>query len=73
MRFLERNPSGGMHHICLRVSCIKAAAEKAKEAGLRLLEDRPPFGPHGQPVIFLHPSDCGGVLFELEEAPELAS
>ncbi|MEM9223127.1 MAG: methylmalonyl-CoA epimerase [Pseudomonadota bacterium] len=66
--FLERNPSGGMHHICYEVPDIEAAAAQLTNAGARVLGDgRPKIGAHGKPVLFLHPKDIGGVLTELEE------
>lgn len=65
--FLEKNKSGGMHHICLEVPDIAAAMQKCKENNIRCLGDKPKIGAHGNPVIFLHPKDCGGVLTELEE------
>lgn len=65
--FLQKNPSGGMHHICLEVDNIQNAVTDLKENNIRLLSDEPKIGAHGKPVIFLHPKDCGGVLIELEE------
>lgn len=65
--FLEKNISGGMHHICLEVDNIENAVDDLKAKKVRLLGDKPKIGAHGKPVIFLHPKDCGGVLIELEE------
>ena len=66
--FLERNPSGGLHHVCYEVSDIRAAAARLVEAGARILGDgEPKIGAHGKPVLFVHPKDFGGVLTELEE------
>lgn len=65
--FLEKNKAGGMHHMCLEVPDIAAAMKKCKECNIRCLGDKPKIGAHGNPVIFLHPKDCGGVLTELEE------
>lgn len=66
--FLERNPSGGIHHICYETRDIIAAAEKLKATGARILGDgSPKIGAHGNPVIFLHPKDFNGTLIELEE------
>src|SRR5690606_14416896 len=67
--FLERNPSGGMHHVCYEVDNLLAAAERLKDAGARILGDgKPKIGAHGKPVLFLHPKDFFGTLVELEEA-----
>jgi methylmalonyl-CoA/ethylmalonyl-CoA epimerase len=66
--FLEKNPSGGMHHICYEVADIVAARDQLKLAGLRVLGDgEPKTGAHGKPVLFLHPKDFSGTLVELEE------
>lgn len=68
-RFLENNPSGGMHHICYEVADIEAAAEKMQESGARVLGDgKPKIGAHNKPVMFLHPKDFCGTLVELEQA-----
>lgn len=67
--FLERNPAGGMHHICYEVADVATAAEHLKRQGARVLGDgKPKIGAHGRPVIFLHPKDFAGTLIELEEA-----
>lgn len=66
--FLEKNPTGGMHHICYEVQDIAAAIARLTEAGARILGDgRPRIGAHGNPVIFLHPKDFDGTLIELEQ------
>jgi len=65
--FLKKNPSGGIHHICLEVSDVYEAMETMKEKGIRVLSKEPKIGAHGKPVVFLHPKDCGGVLTELEQ------
>ncbi len=68
-KFLERNPSGGIHHICYEVDDIEAAARSLIEKGARLLGDgEPRIGAHGKPVLFLHPKDFCGTLTELEQA-----
>ena len=67
--FLERSPSGGMHHICYEVSDILAARDQLTASGLRVLGDgNPKTGAHGKPVLFLHPKDFLGTLVELEQA-----
>ena len=68
-RFLERNPDGGIHHICYDVDDIRAAREALKTAGARVLGDgEPKIGAHGKPVLFLHPKDFSGTLIELEQS-----
>lgn len=67
-KFLIKNPNGGMHHICYEVGDLKSASKKLKEAGASILGDgNPKIGAHGNPVIFLQPSDFSGTLIELEE------
>ena len=67
--FLEKNPGGGMHHICFEVPDIMAAAERLRAGGARILGDGTPrTGAHGKPVLFLHPKDFHGTLIELEQA-----
>jgi methylmalonyl-CoA/ethylmalonyl-CoA epimerase len=67
--FLEKNPSGGMHHICYEVDDILAARDRLTASGARVLGDGTPrIGAHGKPVLFLHPKDFAGTLVELEQA-----
>lgn len=67
-RFLERNPSGGMHHICYEVKDISVARDKLAAEGARVLGNgEPTLGAHGKPVLFLHPKDFCGTLIELEQ------
>ncbi|MEW9310613.1 methylmalonyl-CoA epimerase [Labrys neptuniae] len=67
-RFLEKNPDGGMHHICYEVDDILATRDQLKQAGARVLGDgQPKIGAHGKPVLFLHPKDFSGTLVELEQ------
>ena len=66
--FLERNPSGGMHHLCYEVVDILAARDELKVKGARIIGDgKPKIGAHGKPVLFLHPKDFFGTLIELEQ------
>jgi methylmalonyl-CoA/ethylmalonyl-CoA epimerase len=66
--FLERNPSGGLHHLCYEVADILAARDKLKAEGARVLGDgEPKLGAHDKPVLFLHPKDFCGTLIELEQ------
>ena len=67
--FLERNPFGGVHHICYEVTDVRAASRGLSARGARVLGDgEPKIGAHGKPVIFVHPKDFLGTLIELEEA-----
>lgn len=66
--FLEKNPSGGMHHVCYEVDDIIAARDHLLETGARVLgSGEPKIGAHGKPVLFLHPKDFNGCLVELEQ------
>lgn len=66
--FLEKSPSGGIHHICYEVADITAARDHLTGTGARVLGDgKPKIGAHGKPVLFLHPKDFNGTLLELEE------
>lgn len=68
-KFLERNPDGGIHHVCYEVADIRVARDKLKAQGARVLGDgEPKIGAHGKPVLFLHPKDFCGTLVELEQA-----
>ena len=67
-KFLEKNPDGGMHHICYEVDDIIAARDRLKAQGARVLGDgEPKIGAHGKPVLFLHPKDFCGTLVEIEQ------
>ncbi|MEQ8691850.1 MAG: methylmalonyl-CoA epimerase [Pseudomonadales bacterium] len=67
-KFLDNNPSGGMHHVCYEVEDIHAAIKHLVAEGARVLGDgQPKTGAHGLPVVFLHPKDFCGTLVELEE------
>ena len=66
--FLERNPAGGIHHVCYEVDDIYEAANVLQEKGAKVLGDgEPKIGAHGKPVLFLHPKEFFGTLIELEQ------
>lgn len=66
--FLEKNPSGGIHHVCYEVDDINFASANLIEKGARVLGGgEPKIGAHGKPVLFLHPKDFNGTLIELEQ------
>jgi methylmalonyl-CoA/ethylmalonyl-CoA epimerase len=66
--FLEKNPSGGMHHVCYEVEDILAARDRLRNEGARVLgSGEPKIGAHNKPVLFLHPKDFNGTLIELEQ------
>lgn len=66
--FLEKNPAGGIHHVCYEVEDILAARDRLLDSGARVLgSGEPKIGAHGKPVLFLHPKDFNGCLIELEQ------
>lgn len=66
--FLDKNPAGGIHHICFEVADILAARDHLIDQGARVLGGGDPkIGAHGKPVLFLHPKDFDGTLIELEQ------
>lgn len=71
VKFLERNPEGGQHHLCFEVEDIEAARTFYEEKGVRVLGPTR-IGAHGTPIFFLHPKDMGGVLTEIMESPRQA-
>jgi methylmalonyl-CoA/ethylmalonyl-CoA epimerase len=64
--YLEKNPNGGLHHLCYEVADLAAARDKLAAAGARVLGEIK-LGAHGKPVVFLHPKDFVGTLVELEQ------
>lgn len=66
-KFLEKNPLGGLHHICFQVSGIENHLQELKKKGIQLIDEKPRIGAHGKKVAFLHPKSTGGVLIELSE------
>jgi len=68
LKFLEKNPAGGQHHVCFEVPDIDSAKAEMEAKGAKVLGE-PRIGAHGTPVIFVHPRDMGGVLIELMETP----
>lgn len=67
-RFLEKNPAGGIHHVCFEVAEIDQASAKLCEIGVRTLGGgKPKLGAHDRPVLFAHPKDFHGALFEFQQ------
>ena len=71
VKFLERNPAGGQHHVCFEVADIYAARDEMKAKGATVLNE-PRIGAHGTLIIFIHPKNSNGVLVELMETPKAA-
>ena len=67
-KFLERNPKGGIHHVCLGVDDVAKTVRAFGENGVRVLgEGEPQHNVAGAPIAFIHPSDFLGALVELEQ------
>ena len=67
--FINKNPKGGMHHICIEVEDINDAVKKLNDHEIAITgTGEPKIGAHGKPVVFLHPKSCNGTMIELEEA-----
>ena len=71
LKFLEKNPLGGQHHVCFEVPDIHEAKAEFEAKGARILGE-PRVGAHGTLVFFVHPKDMGGVLTEIMEMPREA-
>ena len=69
LKFLERNPEGGQHHVCFEVPDIEEAFAWFDGKGCRILGPVR-IGAHGTPIFFIHPKDIGGVLTEIMESPK---
>jgi methylmalonyl-CoA/ethylmalonyl-CoA epimerase len=69
VKFLERNPNGGQHHVCFEVAEIYAARDELVKKGATVLNE-PRIGAHGTLIIFVHPKNSNGVLIELMETPK---
>lgn len=54
-----------LHHTAYRVGNLQAELDRLKAAGVRLIDERPRKGAHGNLIAFLHPKSTGGVLIEL--------
>src|SRR5436190_16758231 len=67
-KFLERNPKGGIHHLCFGVEDVETAARAFAQNGVRVLgEGRPQRNVAGAAIAFIHPGDFLGALVELEQ------
>ncbi|WP_265530615.1 methylmalonyl-CoA epimerase [Sphingomicrobium marinum] len=71
IKFLEKNPLGGQHHLCFEVPDIEEARAYFEGKGKRILGPTR-IGAHGTPIFFLHPKDMEGVLTEIMESPKQA-
>ena len=58
----------GLHHVCMKVPDLRAAVERLKKNGVRLVSEEIKTGAGGHQYVFVHPSSTGGVLLELVQA-----
>ena len=65
-RFLDKN-GPGLHHVAYATDDIDSALAAVRDAGLRLIDEKPRRGIRDSRVAFLHPKSTGGVLTELVE------
>ena len=56
-----------LHHTAYRVTDIQQELDRLKARGVRLIDETPRKGAHGNTIAFLHPKSTGGVLIELCE------
>ena len=63
-KYLEKNPSGGIHHIAFGVDDVARQLGQAAGAGVKLIHDKPFPGAANKLVAFLHPKSTFGVLTE---------
>jgi len=55
----------GLHHIAFAADDVEVMMERCREAGMRLLDEKPRTGAGGKQIVFLHPKSSGGVLMEM--------
>ena len=65
-KFIEKKGEG-IHHLAIRVDDLEKALAELKEAGVRLIDERPRKGAGGAMIAFIHPAATGGVLLELSQ------
>jgi methylmalonyl-CoA/ethylmalonyl-CoA epimerase len=66
LSFIKKHDEG-LHHICFQVDSLEKALSGLKDSGIRTLGEGIMEGSSGEPVIFLDPNDCKGLLIELRE------
>ena len=54
-----------LHHTAYRVDDIVAKIAELKNHGVRMIDEQPRKGAHGNLIAFLHPKSTAGVLIEL--------
>ena len=63
-KFLQKR-GPGIHHLAFEVDNVDAAVQELLAKGVRMVDQVPRPGAHGNRIAFLHPSETGGVLVEI--------
>lgn len=63
-QFIEKRGEG-IHHVAFGTDAIGAQLDRARGAGVKLINEQPFPGAAGKLVAFLHPKSTHGVLTEL--------
>ena len=61
-KFLQKK-GGGLHHLCFETDDVAAELQRAKDKGIRVIDQQPRPGLAGI-IAFLHPQSCCSVLVE---------
>ncbi len=64
-KYLEKNPSGGIHHVAYAVEDVQKSLDEYAAKGVRLIDAKPRPGANNKLIGFLHPKNTAGVLTEL--------
>jgi methylmalonyl-CoA/ethylmalonyl-CoA epimerase len=63
-QFLEKK-GPGIHHVAFEVDDVDAAVKELLDKGVRMIDQAPRLGAHGNRIAFIHPKETGGVLIEI--------
>lgn len=66
-KFLEKNPSGGIHHLCFAVDDLNSASRYIEDLGVKRMKNDHLLNQQ-QPALNLHPKDTMGVHVQLQQA-----
>ncbi len=66
-RFIDKR-GPGLHHVCIYVDDLEKKLSELKEAGVKLIDEKPRAGAGGKKIAFVHPSGFNNVLIELEQS-----
>ena len=63
-KFLQKR-GPGIHHLAFEVDDVDAAVRELLAKGVRMVDQAPRPGAHGNRIAFIHPAETGGVLVEI--------